>query len=153
MRVLAGLLVQPAVAGAAAFVLFPLLDYTNRALGLYFGQLDYVRAARSVALGAAVAAVFVTLLGALPAIAWLANRPVTLSRTLTAGGVLGNAPAALLLLLIGLHGNDGRTMYDALYGVAGVLRTIAFGTLIGLACATVFWWTSARRLSIAAKAH
>jgi hypothetical protein len=147
MRVLTGLVVQPLVAALAAFFLFPLLDYTNRAIGLYSGHFDYIQAARSLAFGAGLAAVFVTLLGALPAIAWLSNRPVTMSTTLAAGAILGNAPAAILLFLVAVHGDDTPSMYDALYGLAGWLRTIAFGTLIGLVCATSFWWIAGRRLS------
>ena len=51
MRVLVGLVVQPFVAFAAASLAFP----------------------GPVALGAAVAAVFVVMVGALPAIAWLSR--------------------------------------------------------------------------------
>src|SRR4051812_4660551 len=84
MRVLVGLAVQPFVAFAAASVAFP----------------------GPVALGAAVAAVFVMLVGALPAIAWLSRRgPITLSKALISGALPGNLPIVVVLLLAALTGN------------------------------------------------
>lgn len=69
MRVLVGLVVQPFVAFAGASVVFP----------------------GPAALGAAVAAVFVVIVGALPAIAWLSRRgPITLGKALISGALLGN---------------------------------------------------------------
>ena len=135
MRVLAGLVVQPVVAGFAAYFLFPFLD-------------DRIEGALPVAMAAGLSAVFVTLLGALPAIAWFSRAPVTLSKTLTAGAVLGNSPVAVLMLLIALHPNSSSTDSGAADSMFAAFPVIAFGTAIGLICAAAFWWIAGRHLSI-----
>ena len=84
MRMLVALVVQPFVAFAAASLAFP----------------------GPVALGAAVAAVFVVMVGALPAIAWLSSRgPITLGKALISGALLGNLPIVAILLLAALTDN------------------------------------------------
>ena len=137
MRILIGLVAQPLVAGAAAFLLFPALDYTAAAAGVYQGRLsDPTGAARSVAVGAALAAVFVVVFGALPAIAWLSRRrPITLTDSLIAGGLLGNAPAAFIFVLATLNGSWSSGPPNAL----ALVRAVAFGSSVGLACGAVFW--------------
>jgi len=118
MRVLVGLVLQPFVAYAAASVWFP----------------------GPVAMGAAVAAVFVVILAALPAIAWLSRRgPITLGKALVSGAVLGNLPSVVILLLAALTGNLRLPESGSGLGVLGMLRTAAFGAFVGTTCAFVFW--------------
>ena len=139
MRVLLGLLAQPVVAGAAAFMLFPALDYTASAAGIYHGRLpDPVGAAISIALGAALAAVFVVVFGALPAIGWVSQRrPLTLTSSVVAGALLGNLPLVVILLLVAVNGG-GRLPTGASDALA-LLPSIAFGSCVGVACGVVFW--------------
>jgi hypothetical protein len=139
MRVLIGLVTQPLVAAVAAFVLFPALDYTAEIAGVYQGRAsDPTGAAMSVAFGAALASVFVVVFGALPAIGWLSRRrPITLAASLIAGAVLGNLPSAFILLLATLNGegpwSGGRPV------ALGLVRAIAFGSCVGMACGAAFW--------------
>ena len=138
MRVLIGLAAQPLVAAAAAFVLFPWLDRTAAAAGVYQGRAsDPMGAAVSIAAGAAMMAVFVVVFGALPVIAWLApRRPITLPSALIGGALLGNAPAAVILLLAAVNHAFAA---NASWSVRAIARTVIFGALVGMACATVFW--------------
>ena len=118
MRVLVGLVVQPFVGLAAASVAFP----------------------GPVALGAAVAAVFVVIVGALPAIAWLSRRgPITLGTALISGALLGNLPIVVILLLAALTGNLRVPESGSVIAVLRMLRSAAFGAFVGGACAFVFW--------------
>ena len=118
MRVLAGLVVQPFVAFAAASVAAP----------------------GPAALAAAVAAVFVVIVGALPAIAWLSRRgPITLGAALISGALLGNLPMVVILLLAALTGNLRVPDSGSAIGVLRLLRPVAFGAFVGMACAFVFW--------------
>jgi hypothetical protein len=118
MRVLVGLVVQPFVAFAAASVAFP----------------------GPVALGAAVATVFVVIVGALPAIAWPSRRgPITLGKALISGALLGNLPIVVILLLAALTGNLRVPESGSGLGVLRMLRSAAFGAFVGMACAFVFW--------------
>ena len=151
MRVLIALITQPFVAAIAAFALFPALDATANAAGVYRGRLaDSTGAAIGVALATAFAAVPVIILGALPAIAWLSRRgPLTLAKAICAGAVLGNAPAAVIVALATLHG-DAAASSGLLPVLLGLLRVIAFGSLIGAACGTMFWWIARERPASAA---
>jgi hypothetical protein len=118
MRVLVGLVVQPFVAFAAASVAFP----------------------GPVALGAAVAAVFVVIVGALPAIAWLSRRgPITLGKALISGALLGNLPIVVILLVAALTDNLRVPESGSAIGVLRMSRSVPFGTFVGMACAFVFW--------------
>jgi len=118
MRVLVGLVVQPFVAFAAASVAFP----------------------GPVALGAAVAAVFVVIVGAIPVIAWLARRgPVTLGKALISGALLGNLPIVVILVLAALTGNLRGPESASGISVLRTLQSAAFGAFVGMACAFVFW--------------
>lgn len=138
MRVLVGLVVQPIVAGVATFVLFPLFD-------------DRVYGALSMAFATGLAAVFVTLLGALPAIAWCSRGPVTFTRTAVAGAILGIVPVLVLMLLVALHGEGVTANSSVTNFILDGSRAGSFGATIGLVCATVFWWVAGRRLSMTAR--
>jgi hypothetical protein len=145
MRVLVALIVQPLVAAAAAFALFPALDATANAAGVYRARVSDPTGAIAIALATGLAAVPVIVLGALPTIAWLSRRgPLTLAKAVGSGAVLGNAPAAVILLLAALNG-DAAAGNGSLDGFLALLRAIAFGSLIGIACGTIFWWIARER--------
>jgi hypothetical protein len=142
MRVLVGLAAQPLVTAAAAFLLFPVLDYNTRALGLARGRYDAMAAAVSVAFGAAFAAVFVTPLVALPCIAWARRRgPLTLGKSLVGGALLGNVPAAAIVVLASINGGWAQPSSDwtIVHAVVRALLVVAFGAGVGVAGALAFW--------------
>ena len=100
--------------------------------------------ALSLAMGAALMAVFVTIFGAVPLVAWLIRRGrVSLRQAVIAGAALGNAPVAILVLLVFIHRIAGGAAPEnqgaLLYGVAGAFRTITEGMFVGMGCAAVFW--------------
>ena len=133
---LAGLVVQPFFAAGLAFMAFPLflLDREGRTLD-GGSPSDPTGAALSVALGAGLVAGVVTLIGVLPAAVWLMKRrQLTLKETLLFGLGFGNLPYVLLAAAAG-----GRT-----YGPAGVLRGLAFASLLGLGGAALFWFITLR---------
>ena len=130
MRVLAGLVVQPFLAAGLAFIAFPvfLLDSEGRTLAGGYPS-DPTASALSVALGAGVVAGVVTLIGVLPIAVWMMKRhQLTLKETLVFGLGFGNLPYVLLAAAAG-----------GTYGPAGLLRGLAFASLLGLSGAALFW--------------
>lgn len=129
MRVLAGLLVQPFLAAGLAFIAFPLLllDGNGRALAGGYPS-DPTDAALSVAIGTFLVAGVVTLIGVLPTAVWIMKRhQLTLGETLVFGLGFGNLPYVLMAAAWGTHGQ------------AGLLRGVAFASLLGLSGAALFW--------------
>ena len=138
MRVFWGIVVQPFVAGGLAFISVPalLLDRSGRTLAGGFPS-DAIDAARSVAIGAALVALIVALAGALPTAVWLAKRRrVSLGEALLFGLGFGNLPFAVGAILAGT------------YGLSGVLRAMAFASLLGLAGAAAFWTIALREQNV-----
>ena len=124
-----GIVVQPFLAGALAFLSFPvlLLDRSGHTLAGGFPA-DGIDAARSVAIGAGLVALLIAVLGVLPTAVWLTKRgPVSLDRALLFGLAFGNLPFAIGTILAGT------------YGVPGFVRGAAFSSLLGLAGAAAFW--------------
>jgi hypothetical protein len=122
MRLFRGLVAQPFVTGAMAFVSFPV-----------FFPRDRIDAAVSVAAGVGIVAFFVTLIGVLPTVEWLVTRRyATFAQALVFGVGFANLPVLLGALTAGV------------YGPAGGLRAIAFASLIGVAGAAAFWVISIR---------
>ena len=146
MRVMFAFALQPLVAGILAFCLFPIIDYTSR----WTDGARPVDAAVSVGFGAALAAVFVVLAVAVPAFVWLRRRgPITHRQTLISGALIGNAPAVLILigqLMSSAARGEGPRLAMSPHGAPGLVRAIALGTLIGAACAEVFWRMTRRSL-------
>jgi hypothetical protein len=141
MRVLVGFAIQPFVAACAAFVLFPAVDLMGRAL--HAGRLgNPVGAAVSLAAGAGLVAVFVTILGALPAFAWLLRRgPITRTKVLAGGALLGNAPLIVVFILaLASKAALGEPIdLDLASGMIGSIRAVGLGSGIGTVSAGVFW--------------
>lgn len=137
LKLLAGLAVQPFLAAAVAFVSFPLvlIDRTGRTLAGGFTS-DPTDAAISVALGVGVVALFVTIVGVFPTAVWVVKRhSLTLTQALLFGLGFANLPLVL-----------GIVLTRAGYGPAGVLRGVAFASLIGLTGSAAFWVISLREV-------
>jgi hypothetical protein len=135
LLVAGGLLVQPFLAAVLAFALFPrlLLDRQGQALAGGY-PMDPADAAVSVAIGAGIVAGAVTLLGVLPSAVWLVRRRnLTLAETLLLGLGFGNLPYGLMAIAAG-----------GTYGVEGLLRGVAFSSLLGLSGAALFWLIALR---------
>ncbi len=134
-KLFAGLAVQPFLAAAVSFFLFPLLllDRTGHTLagGAPTNQAD---AALSVAAGVGIVALLVTAIGVFPTALWMmTRRPVSVAQALLVGLGFANLPMVL------------GTVFAGSYGVEAALRGFAFASLIGLAGATAFWLISCHR--------
>jgi hypothetical protein len=139
MRLCAGFVVQPFVAGVAAFAGFPFL-MLGRAESWFFYP---TREAIAVALGTFMLAIGVTLVVAVPAALWVVKRrAVTFRRALLYGLAIGNLPFAIGAVLSGLQ----RILLSASRPVEpwAAVGTVLFGSLIGAAGAAVFWVISIR---------
>jgi hypothetical protein len=134
MKVFVGVIVQPLVAAWLAFIAFPifLLDRNGHTLAGGVPS-DRMGAAFSVAIVVGVVALLVTVVGALPAALWLMKRRrISLQEALLAGLGFGNLPFALGGLTAGI------------YGIAGLIRGLAFSSVLGAVCGGVFWCVALR---------
>jgi hypothetical protein len=153
LRLFAGLAVQPFVAAALAFMLFPVVDYTGRPL--YGGfPADPVDAAISFSFGVGIVALAVTVCGAVPTVLYLLKRgPLSLKKVLVGGVVLGNAPFILVVTAVFAtqvaRGTMSPDIGRLFYGLQGVVRAIAIGSYIGVGSAAVFWLVAGGRTGAA----
>ena len=149
-RLLIAFAVLPPFDALLAFVGFPAVWW----LGDHGASrlLDPDQAARAFAILAGVLGILVTICGAVPVTFSLLKRgPVSLAQLLVAGVALGNAPfAAYALILLPfaiLHVIEG-TMSEHLVPLpdllAGVLRAVLIGSVMGTASAVVFWLVGIR---------
>jgi hypothetical protein len=142
LRLVAAFALQPVVVAALSFVVFPLVDYSGRAL--YEGTPSHpVGAALSFAIGAGLVA-FVVTVGAVPIVSWLLSRgPLSANQVIIGGAVLGNVPFALTVMAIvvtqAVRGTMPSDVGHLWYGVAGAIRAVALGSFLGTASAAVFW--------------
>lgn len=124
MRLCAGFVVQPFVAGVMAFVSFPLLVIGRLESGSY----DPADAALSVAGGTVMLAIGITIVFAVPTAIWvLKRRAVSFRRALFFGLAIGNIPVAV-----------GGALAGTSFGA------VLFSSLIGMTGAAVFWAISIR---------
>jgi hypothetical protein len=133
-RLAIGLILQPFVTAAAAFLSFPflLLTGTGEALGGGY-PVDRADAAASVAFAVAVVAVPITMFGAFPLARWRMLRGrVSLLEALLFGLGFGNLPFVIGATLLGT------------YGRTGALRGLAAASLLGLTGAAVLWMIAMR---------
>ena len=149
-RFWAALAVLPFMNGLVAFLAFPLVWY----MGGHTGQLaDPTHTARAFALISGFLGLIVTLGGAVPAVLWLVKRgPISLRHLVAVGLVLGNAPFLLYLsgfvLPATLAHLAAGTMSQHLLPlsslVAGTLRALAIGSVMGTVSAIVLWFLGIR---------
>jgi hypothetical protein len=98
----------------------------------------------------------VTLFGAVPAFVWMKRRgPVSLSRAIGAGVVLGNSPmvasaigAASFTILHIIGGTISQHLSPPLDVIAGFLRLSIIGSVLGVISAFVFWQLGVRGTDI-----
>ncbi len=140
--VMRGLAVQPFVTALLGSGVF-LLDH-ERLASSSERLADPIEAATAFGGLVGIFGLLVTAFGAYPALRWLVKRgPVTRRHALISGALLGNVPAALIVGLIAISSARQGTMtgfFDFVYGPAGLLRLIVFGSFIGAASAAMFWW-------------
>ena len=150
-RVHLALVVQPFLATVLAAVLFPLVNATGRPL--YGGRpVDMLDSAGAFALGVGIVAAGIMLFGACPLLLWLLRRgPVMRRHAIVSGLVLGNVPTALAIVERALSGAGttviGGGLLDAVYGPAGAVRAIVFGSVMGITLALVFYRICGDRLA------
>lgn len=134
-RVVLAFFAQPVVVALLAFALFPVIEYTGRSLD-GGRSVDMLDAAVAVAAGAGLAAVFVVAFCAAPLYARFSRQgPITQTKTLLSGVLLGNVPGAIIVTLQALVGADRR----GTVGLAEALRAVLIPSLVGALAALVFW--------------
>lgn len=141
---------MPLVDALVAFVAFPAVWAFGGDGG--FQPADPVQAARAVALVTGSLGILVTLAGAVPVVFWLMKRgPVSFGQIAMAGLVLGNVPFgvyvfALIPFAIGhlAAGTMSQHLSPVSELVAGTLRVIGIGSIVGLVSAVVFWFAGIR---------
>jgi hypothetical protein len=152
-RLLAAFAVLPVADALIAFFAFPAVWR----LSGEFQLADSFQAARTVAVVAGVLGLLVTLSGGVPVVFWLMKRgPVSFEQILIAGVALGNAPFVVFVLALIpfaiLHLTEG-TMSQHLSPLsellAGTVRAIGMGSVMGMASAVVFWFLGIRDTDIA----
>jgi hypothetical protein len=149
-RIWAAFAAVPFADTLAAFVGFPLVWY----IGGHAGQAaDPTQAARAFALTSGMLAVAVTLGGAVPAFFWLVKRgTVSLWHLIAVGLVLGNAPFAVVVfgfvlpttVIRSIDGTMSDYVLNASALIAGTLRALLVGCLMGAWSAIVFWFFGVR---------
>jgi hypothetical protein len=138
-RVVLALAAQPVLAAILAAALYPLVEFGGRA-ALNQRPADSSDAMLAFALGVAVVAVGMTVFVAAPLVLWLRRRgPVTVRHALLSGLLLGNAPAAFVIVRIMLA-ESARTVGSVIgsEGWRGGMRAVAFGSFMGVTLALAF---------------
>jgi hypothetical protein len=150
-RVALALVLQPFVAAALGFVVFPVVAVSQRVLR-GGSPVDPIDAARAFGLAAGIAGLFVTIAGAIPALLWmLRRRPISRRRTLVSGAVLGNLPGIIIMALVAaqlLRQDGGLRSGDVTDGAIIAVRALVVGSLMGTACAAVFWWIAGSAINV-----
>ena len=151
MRVFVGFLVQPIVAAAYGFLAFPIVDATGRMLEGGHTP-EPTQAAVAFGLGTGLVAVFVMVFGGLPLFMWLRRRgPITMTKTLVSGALLGNLPTLVIIVWAALRTTlfdiPPRTPSTPHGTLQGLIRLTLFGTSVGLTCSAVIWWIAGRHLN------
>jgi hypothetical protein len=135
----------PLLQALAMYVGFPLFwDFMGHA-----GQpSDPSKAAAMIAAITGVCGVFVTVAGAVPLFVWLRHRGrVTLIQAIGAGGILGNVPFALYVLLLVLpltvmhlaRGTLSQHLIPLPSLLSSTFRVVVLGSVLGAMGALAFW--------------
>jgi hypothetical protein len=142
-RLAVAFLLQPVVSFVAGFAVFPIVDYSNRVIGL--GRASSVLdGGIAFGFGTAIVGGLVTVLVAWPVVVWLMRRgPVTRRTVLLGGLLLGNVPAVLAIIassvaILNADASESARINLSYVSVI-VARAVPLGSAIGLAGAAVFW--------------
>jgi hypothetical protein len=140
LRTVVAFAVLPPAAGLLMF--FLCLAMLRADLWMFEGT-GSLAAARGLGLGVAVLAVPVTVLGAVPAIAWLITRDrLSLRRLVRWGCLIGNAPYAIIVVSVFAVQLTRGTRFSEVvqwFGWFGTIRAIVLGVVFGTAMATLWW--------------
>jgi hypothetical protein len=148
-RIVAAFAVVPVVVFIVARLGFPIVWYMSGHTGQNISPAD---PATSFAALTAFIGLLVTLFGAMPAFVWMKKRgPVTLSRALGAGVILGNSPmvaiaigALYFTILHIVNGTISQHLSPPRDVIAGFARISAIGSVLGSISACVFWMIAVR---------
>jgi hypothetical protein len=154
-RIVAAFAVVPAVVFVVARLGYPIVWYMSGHGGQVISPSD---PATSFAGVTAIIGVLVTLFGAVPAFVWMKKRgPLSLSRTIGAGIVLGNCPTVVIAiggfyftLLHIVGGTISLHLSPPLDVIAGFLRISVIGSVLGAISAVVFWMVGVRGADVSA---
>jgi hypothetical protein len=154
-RIVAAFAVVPVVVFVVARLGFPIVWYMSGNHGQIISPGD---PATPFAALTAFVGLLVTLFGAVPAFVWMKQRgPVSLSRAIGAGVVLGNTPmvaialgALYFTLLHIIGGTISQHLSPARDVIAGFARISAIGSVLGGISASVFWLVGVRGTEISA---
>jgi hypothetical protein len=144
VRLVAAFFVVPPILGCLTFVASVVLVYAGAIEGA-----EPVDAALAIAAGIGILAIVVIAFGAIPVVAWFIRRgPLSLRQLLLAGAALGNAPFAVIVLVVTITHLHGEPRFGDIgrywYGLSGALVRIGIGLLCGTTSAAVFWAVGVR---------
>ena len=148
-RIVAAFAVVPVVVFFVAYLGHPIVWYMSGHPGQLTGPTD---PAVSFATLTTFFGLLTTVFGAVPAFVWMKQRgPVSLSRALGAGIVLGNGPvvaialgALYFTLLHIIGGTISQHLSPPLDVIAGFARLSVIGSVLGAISAFVFWLIGVR---------
>ena len=148
LRMLAGFAIVPPTAVLITLVTYDALWYSG--MLPEGGQIDSLDSAASLGIGVGILAVVMTVLGAVPAVAWLSRRrPLSLRRLLLLGAALGNVPFATIVIgIVVTHLVSGTLSGEIThywYGLPGAVVRTVIGLICGMGSAAVFWAVAVRR--------
>ena len=152
-RIVAAFAVVPLVVFVVARLGFPIVWSMSGNRGQIISPPD---PATSFGALTGIVGLLVTLFGAVPTFVWMKKRgPLSLSRTIGAGIVLGNTPmvaiAAGALYFTILHiigGTISQHLSPPLDVITGFLRISVIGSVLGAISAFVFWLVGVRGTDI-----
>jgi len=144
-RLLFAFAVLPPVDALMALVVYPALWWLPTTA--IFQPPDPAQAARGFAILAGAVGLIVTFGGAVPIVFWLIRRgTLSIGQLVLAGLALGNLPfamyaAAMILFAIGhlIGGTMSQHLVPAAELLAGVVRALVAGSVLGVMSAIVFW--------------
>lgn len=144
LRLVAGFALMPLVAAVFVFIAFAVLWSFTDSAAIGARLRDPIGSAVSMGMAAGLVGVFVTVLGAVPALVWLLHRgPISFAHVMIAGAAFGNLPFAVGVILMLASSMTRGTMPphvgDLWYGIQGALQTIGVGLFSGMSSAAVFW--------------
>jgi hypothetical protein len=154
-RIVAAFTVVPVVVFVAARLGFPIVWSMSGNRGQIISPAEPATAFAALT---GFIGLLVTLFGAVPVFVWMKKRgPVSLSRTIGAGIVLGNTPMVAIaigaLYFTVLHivgGTISQHLSPPIDVIAGFVRLSAIGSVLGASSAFVFWLVGVRGSDISA---
>jgi len=154
-RIVAAFAVVPVVVFVVMRLGYPIVRYMSGHHGQIVSPSD---PATSLAAVTAFVGLLVTVFGAAPAFVWMKQRgPVSLSRAIGAGVILGNGPtvafaigALYFTLLHIVGGTISEHLSPPLEVIAGFARVSAIGSVLGAISAWVFWLVGVRGTDLSA---